>query len=242
MGDLSLPTPVSIRILHVEDDQFQQMSMAAVVKMIEAKNSGAQLELVGATTGAEALQILESSDQFDLVLLDYKLPGGDGGCYRRSGAWSATFAPSSCSRNAQEASMQRCWLDLGACTAPVLQARGAAQSCPTMPSKAASTCPCRATKSRASSRSATWSYWETRSAASSSDALAPGLELRRHARGAGRGGGRLLHGPRARSPSTEPTRRSTATAKYSFLRTASSCSARCCTRASGTCPRSCARS
>ena len=32
------------------------------------------------------------------------------------------------------------------------------------------------------------------------DALAPGLELRRHARGAGRGGGRLLHGPRAREP------------------------------------------
>ena len=30
MGDLSLPTPVSIRILHVEDDQFQQMSMAAM--------------------------------------------------------------------------------------------------------------------------------------------------------------------------------------------------------------------
>ena len=116
MGDLSLPTPVSIRILHVEDDQFQQMSMAAVVKMIEAKNSGAQLELVGATTGAEALQILESSDQFDLVLLDYKLPGGDGDTVLPTirSMVGHLCAIVMLSGNAQEASMQRCWLDLGA--------------------------------------------------------------------------------------------------------------------------------
>ena len=106
-----------VRVLHVEDDAFQRISMAAVLKVIESKNAGSEFALTAATTGAEALTACREMDEpFDLVLLDYKLPDGDGDTilpHIRASVGSLC-AIIMLSGEAQEAFMQRCWLDLGA--------------------------------------------------------------------------------------------------------------------------------
>ena len=75
---LALPGPVSMRVLHVEDDAFQQMSMTVVIDAIRAKNPECDIDLTQAGTGAEALDYCLKSEAFDLVLLDYRLPDGTG--------------------------------------------------------------------------------------------------------------------------------------------------------------------
>ena len=117
MGSMVLEAPATVHILHIEDDTFQQMSMAAVLKAIEAKNPGSSMQLTCVSSGAEALTAAQTySDEFDLVLLDYRLPGGNGdtvlpGIRSLVGSLCAIVMLSG---EAQEDAMQRCWLDLGA--------------------------------------------------------------------------------------------------------------------------------
>ena len=105
-----------VRVLHVEDDAFQRISMAAVLKVIESKNAGSEFALTAATTGTEALTACREMDEpFDLVLLDYKLPDGDSDTilpHIRASVGSLC-AIIMLSGEAQEGFMQRCWLDLG---------------------------------------------------------------------------------------------------------------------------------
>jgi CheY-like chemotaxis protein len=117
MADLSLPGPIQMRVLLVEDDYFQQVSITAIVRLVESNNPGTQLDLTCAQSGAEAVAACRASaESFDLVLLDYKLPGGDGDAVLPAirEEVGSVCAVVMLSGDAQEASMQRCWLDLGA--------------------------------------------------------------------------------------------------------------------------------
>lgn len=59
------------KILIVEDDQ-------ATLESLRIKFAHANIDAVQAETGRQALDILDSVPQFDLVLLDLMLPLGDG--------------------------------------------------------------------------------------------------------------------------------------------------------------------
>ena len=69
-------------ILLVEDDLFQQMAVRELLKSVEAQHPGIRLKLVVAASGAEAVtaakaqNAIDPSNSFNLVLLDYNLPGG----------------------------------------------------------------------------------------------------------------------------------------------------------------------
>jgi hypothetical protein len=45
-----------VRVLHIEDDLFQQMSMQCVLESIQARNSQWTIEHLKAATGTEALE------------------------------------------------------------------------------------------------------------------------------------------------------------------------------------------
>ena len=106
---------VVLRVLLVEDDPFQQMALSGIIARVEAENAQLTVQLKIAGTGDEALAALEAVESH-LVLLDYKLPGGDAdtllpGIRERVGPLGAIVVLSAAER---EAPMQRCWLDLGA--------------------------------------------------------------------------------------------------------------------------------
>ena len=106
---------VTLRVLLVEDDPFQQMALSGIIARVEAENAQLTVQLKIAGTGDEALAALEAVESH-LVLLDYKLPGGDAdtllpGIRERVGPLGAIVVLSAAER---EAPMQRCWLDLGA--------------------------------------------------------------------------------------------------------------------------------
>ena len=106
---------VVLRVLLVEDDPFQQMALPVSCGNVEAENAQLTVQLKIAGTGDEALAALEAVESH-LVLLDYKLPGGDAdtllpGIRERVGPLGAIVVLSAAER---EAPMQRCWLDLGA--------------------------------------------------------------------------------------------------------------------------------
>ena len=65
-----------LRVLLVEDDPFQQMALSGIIARVEAENAQLTVQLKIAGTGDEALAALEAVESH-LVLLDYKLPGGD---------------------------------------------------------------------------------------------------------------------------------------------------------------------
>ena len=67
---------VTLRVLLVEDDPFQQMALSGIIARVEAENAQLTVQLKIAGTGDEALAALEAVESH-LVLLDYKLPGGD---------------------------------------------------------------------------------------------------------------------------------------------------------------------
>lgn len=114
---LTLPGPMSIRVLHVEDDAFQQMSMSTVISAIRAKNPDCEIDLTQAGTGEEALNYCHKCEAFELVLLDYRLPDGTGETILpQIRKLVGTCAIVMLSGEEQEESMQRCWLDLGADT------------------------------------------------------------------------------------------------------------------------------
>ena len=57
------------------------MALSAVISVIESQNPRLKVKLTVAANGAEALGFCKDGREaggFDLVLLDYKLPGGDG--------------------------------------------------------------------------------------------------------------------------------------------------------------------
>ena len=105
-------------MLHVEDDQFQQMTFSAVASSIGQGDSGLSVQVTTVETANAALEALEDGKKaFDLVLLDYLLPDGHNGdtvlpkMRKLLGPYAAIIMLSG---DAQEAPMQRCWLDLGA--------------------------------------------------------------------------------------------------------------------------------
>lgn len=107
-----------VRVLHVEDDQFQQMTFSAVASSIGQGDSGLRVQVTTVETANAALEALEDGKKaFDLVLLDYLLPDGHNGdtvlpkMRKLLGPYAAIIMLSG---DAQEAPMQRCWLDLGA--------------------------------------------------------------------------------------------------------------------------------
>jgi CheY-like chemotaxis protein len=103
------------QVLMIEDDLFQQAALTAVLRVMESQHPSICIKLTTAETGAEGLEACRNKG-FDLILLDYKLPGGDGDTVlplirERVGHVPAIVMLSG---SAQESSMQRCWLELGA--------------------------------------------------------------------------------------------------------------------------------
>ena len=66
-------SPMTIRLLHVEDDRIQQ----AVIARQLANLAGFQFEITVATSQIEALAMF-SGGGFELVIVDYHLKQGDG--------------------------------------------------------------------------------------------------------------------------------------------------------------------
>lgn len=103
-----------LRLLHVEDDSYQQFVLAALVEAINEEAPKLSVELTAVDTAQAAIEATRNA-AFDLVLLDYRLPGGDADtilAQLRQQVENAAIIV--LSGDAQEASMQRCWLDLGA--------------------------------------------------------------------------------------------------------------------------------
>ena len=109
----------TVHVLHVEDDEFQQMAMRMVATTI-ANAGGINIELTTVDTAAKAVAATQRNDPgapaFDLVMLDVMLPGGNGDTVlptlrSQCGQFCAIIMLSASS---QESSMQHCWLDLGA--------------------------------------------------------------------------------------------------------------------------------
>ena len=112
----------TMRVLLVEDDVFQQMALKAVVEMLGSKNQ-LVISLTTVDSGSAALDAITQANPkmkgdtaFDLVLLDYQLPGGNGDLVlpQIRAAIGQLPAIIMLSGSAQQAEMQRCWLDLGA--------------------------------------------------------------------------------------------------------------------------------
>ena len=98
---------VVLRVLLVEDDPFQQMALSGIIARVEAENAQLTVQLKIAGTGDEALAALEAVESH-LVLLDYKLPGGDAdtllpGIRERVGPLGAIVVLSAAEREAKEA-------------------------------------------------------------------------------------------------------------------------------------------
>ena len=107
----------ALRVLLVEDDEFQAQVLSAMIADIGRTELGSHgvptVELAVASSGTEALDNLHG---VNLVLLDYMLPGGDADTVlpairEKVGALAAIIILSG---PAQEAHLQHCWLDLGA--------------------------------------------------------------------------------------------------------------------------------
>lgn len=105
-----------LRVLGVEDDPFQRNAMRMIIDHVATRYPNLTVSLTLAESGKAGLDACRGSDGFDLVLLDYKLPGGDADtvlpALRKELEQVAAIIV--LSGNAQEAPMQRCWLDLGA--------------------------------------------------------------------------------------------------------------------------------
>ena len=113
---MSLANAGTIRVLHVEDDEFQRVALECTAQAIESSVPGLVIKLTAVDSAEAALDVTASGAEFDLLLLDYMLPGGNGDTVlpklrERVGQLAAIIMLSG---DAQEASMQRCWLDLGA--------------------------------------------------------------------------------------------------------------------------------
>jgi len=106
----------SLRVLHVEDDLVQQMGLQITLESIEHSTPGLTIPLTTVGTATEAIKATSIPGSFDLVLLDYMLPDGNGDTViahlRESVGPSAAIIM--LSSDAQEGPLQRCWLDLGA--------------------------------------------------------------------------------------------------------------------------------
>ena len=103
-----------LRVLHVEDDSYQQLALRAMVGAIERETPGLSVTVTVVETAQAAIEATRQ-ETYDLVLLDYRLPGGDADTVLpqlRVQVENAAIIMLSC--DAQEASLQRCWLDLGA--------------------------------------------------------------------------------------------------------------------------------
>lgn len=101
-----------MRILAVEDDPFQQASLEAIIEAIQLQNPKLSLKLTVCATAHEARAACNHDCLYELVLLDYMLPGGDGDTVlpdmrSKLGPLAAIIMLSG---EAQEASMQRCWI------------------------------------------------------------------------------------------------------------------------------------
>ena len=108
--------PSTLRVLVVEDDPFQQMTMRMMTSVIETNSPNLTVHLTLTSSGSAAIGACSAGSEIDLVLLDYKLPGGDADTVLPSirelvGSVAAIIVLSS---SAQEESMQRCWLEQGA--------------------------------------------------------------------------------------------------------------------------------
>ena len=109
--------PSTLRVLVVEDDPFQQMTLKMMKNLVESKNPNLTVNLTLTSSGTAAVGACSAAgSDIDLVLLDYKLPGGDADTVlpairRLVGSVAAIVVLSS---SAQEEGMQRCWLDHGA--------------------------------------------------------------------------------------------------------------------------------
>lgn len=97
---------------------YQQMVFHEIVMTgIQSARPGLTIELTAVDTASGALDSIAGVDEaFDLVLMDYCLPGGNSDTVlpqlrKLLGPYAAIIMLSG---TAQEASMQRCWLDLGA--------------------------------------------------------------------------------------------------------------------------------
>jgi len=108
--------PVELSVLVVEDDVFQQMALRAIISNVTSHNEQQiDLQLTFVSTAAEAVAACKAQP-IKLVLLDLQLPGGnaDGVLPRIRQAVGPLASIIMLSSAAQESSMQRCWLDLGA--------------------------------------------------------------------------------------------------------------------------------
>lgn len=109
---LAISEDVAMRILAVEDDPFQQASLEAIIEAIQLQNPKLSLKLTVCATAHEARAACNHDCLYELVLLDYMLPGGDGDTVlpdmrSKLGPLAAIIMLSG---EAQEASMQRCWI------------------------------------------------------------------------------------------------------------------------------------
>ena len=112
-----------VRILVVEDDPFQQSALREIMNQVAAK-SAFGVEAVVVASGAEALAACGggkplargAKSAFDLVLLDYLLPGGNADTVLPAlrGAVGDGSAIVLLSGAEQEGLMQRALLEMGA--------------------------------------------------------------------------------------------------------------------------------
>ena len=65
-----------LRLLHVEDDSYQQFVLTALVEAIKEESPKLSVEVTAVDTAQAAIEVTRNA-VFDLVLLDYRLPGGD---------------------------------------------------------------------------------------------------------------------------------------------------------------------
>ena len=107
--------PLELRVLHVEDDDFQRQNMQAMLEVVGDKYRSLRMTIVHAVDCQMALEVSKTAP-FDLVLMDYQLPSGDSGSILPTIRSSVGSMASICiiSGAAQEEELQRCWLDLGA--------------------------------------------------------------------------------------------------------------------------------
>lgn len=73
------PSEGRVRVLHVEDDPLQQFCVAEMMKcLIETTSPRFTISLTAVDTAEKALEATQGGAAFEVVLLDYNLPDGDG--------------------------------------------------------------------------------------------------------------------------------------------------------------------